>query len=118
MVPEPSAYQWSSCRRNALGEKDDLITPHALYQSLSRSLGGRRRAYLALFANDLDADVAHHIETASVHNHVLGNDRFRREVKEILGRRLGTGRPGRSRRPKEETSKSGDAPAPWPVVNP
>lgn len=118
MVPEPCAYQWSSYRRNALGEKDDLVTPHAVYQSLGGSRGGRRRAYRALFVNDLDADVVHHIEAALAHNHLLGNDRFRREVEEMLRRRLGTGRPGRPRKLKDETSKSGDAPVPRPGTNP
>lgn len=112
MVPEPSAYQWSSYRRNVLGEKDDLVTPHAVYRSLGGSLGRRRRAYRALFANSLDVDVVDRIETALAHNHVLGNDRFRREVEEMLGQRLGTGQPGRPRKPKYEMSKSGGATVP------
>ncbi len=64
----------------------------------------------ARFATDLDADVVHRIETALAHNHVLGNNRFRSEVEEMLRRRLGMGQPGRPRKPKDETSKSGDAP--------
>ena len=83
----------------------ELVIPHEVYQSLGRSVGGRRRAYRALFANDLGANVVHRIETALVHNHLLGDDHFLLEVEEMLGRRLGTGRPGRPRKPKDETSK-------------
>ena len=106
MVSEPSAYSWSSYRRNALGETDDLVTPHAVYQFLGRSLERRRQAYRALFADHLDADVVHRIETALAHNHVLGNDRFRGEVEKMLRRRLGTGRPGRPRKCTDKVSIS------------
>ncbi len=105
MVPEPSAYQWSSYHCNALGETDDMVTPHATFQSLGRSLRGRHQAYRALFANDLDVEVVHRIETALAHNHVLGNDRFRSEIEEMLQRRLGTGRPGRPRKRRDGESK-------------
>jgi putative transposase len=105
MVPEPSAYEWSSYRRNALGETDDLVTPHVTYQSLGQSLKGRLQAYRALCANDLDAEVVHRIETALAHNHVLGNDRFRSEIEKMLQRRLGPGRPGRPRKRRGEETK-------------
>ena len=110
MVPEPSAYQWSSYRHNALGEKDGLITPHVVYQSLGNSRGKRQRAYRDLFSTHLDGDITQRIETALEHNHVLGTDRFRGEIEKMLRRRIGTGRPGRPPKPKEKTPTPEDAP--------
>jgi len=50
LVANPGAYPWSSYRANALGEDDALVTPHAHYYSLGRSVADRRAAYAALFA--------------------------------------------------------------------
>ena len=37
MVNGPSQYRWSSYHHNALGKKDPIVTPHRLYNALSRS---------------------------------------------------------------------------------
>ncbi len=50
LAVHPGAYPWSSYRANALGEDDDLLTPHPHYYSLGRSPEERRAAYAALFA--------------------------------------------------------------------
>jgi hypothetical protein len=50
IAAHPGAYAWSSYRANALGEDDDLVTPHPHYYSLGRSPEERRAAYTALFA--------------------------------------------------------------------
>jgi REP-associated tyrosine transposase len=50
LAAHPGAYRWSSYRANALGESDELITPHAHYYSLGRSPEERRAAYAASFA--------------------------------------------------------------------
>src|SRR6266705_5530301 len=49
LAAHPGAYPWSSYRANALGEDDDLLTPHPHYCSLGRSPAERRAAYAALF---------------------------------------------------------------------
>jgi len=49
LVAWPGDWRWSSYRANALGEDDALVTPHALYCALGRSLELRRAAYRALF---------------------------------------------------------------------
>jgi len=48
MVMHPGDYRWSSHRANAMGERDDLLTPHALYLSLGHSQADRLAAYRAL----------------------------------------------------------------------
>ena len=50
LAAHAGAYRWSSFRANALGEDDELVTPHAHYCSLARSPDARRAAYAALFA--------------------------------------------------------------------
>lgn len=50
LVRDPAHYRWSSYRANALGEPDELVTPHALYCALGRSAGERQRAYRRSFA--------------------------------------------------------------------
>jgi putative transposase len=50
LVRDPARYRWSSYRANALGEPDELVTPHALYCALGRSAEERQRAYRRSFA--------------------------------------------------------------------
>lgn len=50
LVRDPAQYRWSSYRANALGEPDELVTPHALYCALGRSPEERQRAYRRSFA--------------------------------------------------------------------
>ncbi len=42
MVADPALYRWSSCRTNALGELDVLLTPHPLYLGLGDDEDARR----------------------------------------------------------------------------
>ena len=49
MVEHPEGYYWSSYGCNALELKSELVTPHGLYQDLSRTDEGRCRAYRTLF---------------------------------------------------------------------
>ena len=49
MVRWPGDYRWSSYGANALGDDDALLTPHALYGALGRSIEERRRAYRESF---------------------------------------------------------------------
>jgi putative transposase len=48
MVSEARAYRWSSCRANAEGEADALVTPHPAYFALGRSTAERCAAYRAM----------------------------------------------------------------------
>ena len=51
VVARPGQYRWSSFRANALGQDDALLTPHAHYCALGRSVELRQAAYRALFRN-------------------------------------------------------------------
>lgn len=49
LVRHPADFRGSSYRANALGEPDELVTPHAAYFALGRSAEERRAAYRASF---------------------------------------------------------------------
>lgn len=49
MVDHPSEYPWSSYRQNAMGQDDELLAHHELYDTLGRNSKARTKAYRALF---------------------------------------------------------------------
>ena len=49
MVRLPGEYPWSSCRHNAMGMKETLITEHDEYIRLGKSRSARIKCYRALF---------------------------------------------------------------------
>jgi len=95
MVKQAAAYPWSSHRHTAWGHFDPLVSPHGFYLALGDSDLERRKAYRALFDTQLSAETLDQVRAALQHNHVLGGTRFREQVASMLGRRLGSGRPGR-----------------------
>ena len=50
----PGDYIWSSYRSNALGEKNNLLTPHAAYLALGREISRRRVCYRKLFEPEIN----------------------------------------------------------------
>src|SRR5258706_15981234 len=54
MVDDPAHYRWTSYRANALGQTDDLLTPHPFFQALGRRDRERQSAYGVLFLGHLD----------------------------------------------------------------
>lgn len=54
MCDDPSQYQWSSYRANALGEQDAILAPHPTYAALARDQRQRGDAYRTLFERNLD----------------------------------------------------------------
>jgi putative transposase len=54
MVSDPAQYRWSSYRHNGLGQGDQWLTRHPLYQALGLDDVSRQSAYRALFRSELD----------------------------------------------------------------
>jgi putative transposase len=54
LVRDARAYRWSSCRANADGEDDALVTPHPAYFALGRSPEARQAAYRAMLDTESD----------------------------------------------------------------
>ncbi len=86
MVDRPDVYRWSSHRCNALGEPNDLVTPHSLYLQLAESAEQRYRAYRALYRGALEEVAVDAIRVATNKAWVLGDDRFRLEIEDLLMR--------------------------------
>ena len=78
MVEDPVDYPWSSYRFNAMGEDNDLVTPHSLYTALAETSALRLQIYQSLFEQHISASKMDKIRdatasTASVAFHQLTN---------------------------------------------
>lgn len=102
IVANPADYRWSSFHCNALGVRDQLVTPHALYENLAKSPERRRERYLALFSNHLDPADLVAIRAATRSRTLLGSEKFRCEAESLLGRSL-------TRKPRGGDRKSRNA---------
>lgn len=98
MVRRPSDYPWSSFRANGQGAADPIVTPHADYLRLGSDGCARRAAYRALFRGGMPAALLDEIRRATNGGYVLGDDRFKAELTERLGRRVIPGTPGRPKK--------------------
>ena len=103
MVEHPGDYPWSSYRCNALGWPDPLLQPHALYLALGQSKEEQTRHYRALFQIHIEADTLEAIRAAANKDRVLGNDKFKEEIEQMLKRRINAYEHGGDR--KSETFK-------------
>jgi putative transposase len=102
MVDHPIEYRWSSYGANAVGPDDKVVIPHDLYRALGAHLEDRRYAYREMFRHALTEEQVHDIRATVQTGTPLGNDRFRQQVEQILGRRIGQARRGRPSLPKEK----------------
>lgn len=88
MVAHPSEYPWSSYHHNALGQPNDLITPHPEYQRLGKTDEERQAAYRQLFKSHLTEGIVNEIRESTNKAWVLGNDRFKQRIQKKLERRV------------------------------
>ena len=95
MVEAPDDYPWSSYGSNVLGQKNDFITPHGQYEALGADKKARFEGYRALFDIVLDADCMARIRAAWQTGTPLGSDRFRAQIEQALGCKVGHDRRGR-----------------------
>ena len=102
MVQQPGEYRWSSHGANALGQQDDLITPHQQYLQIAGGGESRREGYRGLFNAHLEPETLDEIRRWTNGNFVLGGDGFKREIEEALGRRVSPGIPGRPKSGKRK----------------
>ena len=97
MVTDPGEYRWSSYHANGQGENGELLSHHPLYVSLGQTREKRLEAYRELFRYELDPGVIDKIRYATNGNYALGNERFKEEISQTLGRRVTPGKSGRPR---------------------
>jgi putative transposase len=97
MTQTAGEYRWSSYRSTALGGDDPLLTPHDEYLRLGRDAAARRYAYRELFRHHMDDSALHDIREALNQELVLGSERFKDRIDQMVSRRV---RPGKSGRPR------------------
>ena len=95
MVDRPGDYEWSSYHANAIGRNDKIVSPHDLYLTLGQQQEARWYAYRELFRYSLEPEQVHDIRTTVQTGTPLGNDRFREQIEQTLGRGVGQARRGR-----------------------
>lgn len=88
MARSPAGYPWSSYHHNALGKINDLIQQHPLYLGLGLSPEERQANYRALFAQEISQEEQKRIVQSTMQDSVLGNDRFRKDIENMLGRKV------------------------------
>ena len=88
MVATPEEYRWSSYRANGLGAPVELWTPHWVYQELGSTPEERTVAYRELFRSQLEPELVNTIRLSTNQEMALGNDRFRKEIERLSGRRV------------------------------
>ena len=95
IVLSPEDYRWSSYRINALGKASDLCTPHPEYMMLGSDTKERCNKYQALFEYHINDREIELIRSATNKGMVVGNDRFRKEIETLTGRRVREKKRGR-----------------------
>lgn len=88
MVSHPGEYRWSSYHHNARGETNTLIKPYPLYLELGETQQARLNHYRDLFNVPIDTNTIEAVRAAANKDKVLGNDRFKEEIGQMLHRRI------------------------------
>ena len=96
MVTHPAEYPWSSYRHNALGENNELLTPHETYLGLSQTKGSRQEAYRTLFEAHIPPATVEQIREMTNKAWVLGSEHFKARIRAQIDR------------PTEPKSRGGD----------
>jgi putative transposase len=99
MADSPAAYPWSSYGANALGAHSALVSPHPVYSALGGDAAQRQAAYREFFAAQLAPELLQDVRSCLQTGTPLGNDRFRLQIEQALGVRVGYSRRGRPKNP-------------------
>ena len=95
MVEHPAEYPWSSYQVNGQGNHSDLITTHDEYIRLANTDGLRQKYYRGLFDAHMEPTLIDEIRQSTNGNYVLGNERFKEEIANMLKQRVTPGKAGR-----------------------
>ncbi len=95
MVDTPDAYRWSSYSANALNQKNEIVTPHAVWRSLGKNSVSRCQAYQQLLEAEPSKSELQKIRLSNLKGLPLGSERFKSLVESQLGIVLGSRNVGR-----------------------
>ena len=87
MVEHPADYRWSSYGANALGQRDELVSPHPIFLRLAPSSEQRQKDYRAIFRQKLSPSVLDEIRQSTNGGWALGDQRFQDRISHAIGRR-------------------------------
>ncbi|SHH51231.1 transposase [Massilia sp. CF038] len=93
----PADYDWSSYRANAFGQRNPIITPHAIYTELATDPTERHACYRSLVDEAMSDSTIAEIRSATNSNMFFGSTDFADRMGYILGRNATLGQPGRRR---------------------
>jgi putative transposase len=96
MVKRPEEYRWSSYGVNGWGDPGWLIL-HPEYQRLGPTPDERRHAYRELFKTQLSEEDLHLVRKAAYYCQPMGDERFRQQIEQRYGIKLGQMDRGRPR---------------------
>ncbi len=100
MVKHPRDHPGSSYRANAQGRADGIVAPHPVYDALGPDAAARQAAYRQLFRRRIGETTLDEIRAATNKGWVLGTERFRKAVEEVLDRPTAPRPKGGDRRSK------------------
>lgn len=95
LVEAPEMYPWSSARAHLAQTKSPLLLDHDVYLRLGASGEARAGSYAALIRTPLEKETLAQIRAVLHQGGVLGSDRFKDQIENLLGRRVRLGKPGR-----------------------
>lgn len=101
IVRDPGEYRWSSYAHHAGQRVDPLVSDHARYLALGRTVAQRHAAYRDLFGEHIDPWAISTIRETTNQCLVLGTEEFKDQIEQALSRRV---RPGKAGRPRKEIS--------------
>jgi putative transposase len=110
MVTHPRDYAWSSYRSNGDGTASSLLTPHEEYVALGRCHDERLGVYRSLFSLAMDMHDLMEIRSALKGGFAFGNERFKKQMTAMLGRRVQPGQSGRPKRLRHAAGNRGLSP--------
>ena len=83
-----------------------MVSPHDTYLAFGGTPDERADRYRTQFPRTPDPATISEIRAATNGNYALGNDRFAAEIALALGRRVTPGKPGRPRKPANDSGGS------------
>ena len=104
MVARPEEYRWSSYGVTAWGDYS-WLQPHDEYRRLGETVTERCHAYRELFTRQLSEEDLHSIRKAAHYCQPVGDERFRQQITQQYGIKLGHMQRGQPRTIQEELPK-------------
>ncbi|NOZ19626.1 MAG: transposase [Planctomycetes bacterium] len=79
----PDEYEWTSYRRHARGDDDDLITPHDMYENLGKQNRKRQRVYREFVEEGIG-----HPNPGYAYSIFIGGDDFIGRMERVYGQEI------------------------------